>query len=72
LKEDKVIITTGIMHELQKELIGDMGGLKSLAELLRWEYKPRHSFREGNKVRTASAILMSRDELTAFLTPKPE
>jgi len=71
LKEDKVIIMTGIMHELQ-ELIGDMGGLKSLAELLGWEYKPRYSFREGNKVRTASVILVPRDELTAFLIPKPE
>jgi len=71
LKEDKVIITTGIMHELQ-ELMGDMGGLKSLAELLGWEYIPKYSFREGGKVRSVSVIQVAKDEFTTFLVSKLE
>jgi len=71
LKKDTVIVTTGIMHELQ-ELIGDIGGLKSLAELLGWEYTPKYSFKEGGKVRSVSVIQVQKDEFTTFLAPKLE
>jgi len=36
----EVIITMGVMRELEEE-IGDIGGLKSLAELLKWEYRQK-------------------------------
>ena len=36
----EVIVTGGVMRELEEE-IGDIGGLKSLAELLKWEYRQK-------------------------------
>jgi len=40
LRDNEVVITTGVLGEL-KDVIGDIGGLKSLAELLGWEYGVR-------------------------------
>jgi len=37
LRRDEVIFTTGFVEEL-KAITGDIGGLKSVAELLGWEY----------------------------------
>lgn len=37
-RNDKIIMTSGFARELEK-ITGDIGGLKSIAELLGWEYK---------------------------------
>ena len=39
-----MVFTADFARELAG-VIGDIGGLKSIAELLGWEYKPRHSVR---------------------------
>jgi len=73
-KEGKIdiIITTGIMKELTP-LIGDIGGLKSVAELLGWEYKPRYSYRIGEKrekVKTTNIMRIELNDFLEFLLPK--
>jgi hypothetical protein len=47
-KGDTVYITKGIVKELER-VVGDIGGLKSLAELLGWGYDKK-SIRLGKKV----------------------
>jgi len=61
--EDTVVITTGIVNEV-KPIIGDIGGLKSIAELLGWEYK---RVKIGKSV--LWGIVISRNELLEFLNP---
>jgi hypothetical protein len=68
--DDTVLITTSIINELQ-QVIGDVGGLKSIAELLGWEYIPKYSFREGGKIRSISVIRTTRQALIEFLLPQP-
>ena len=48
-KGEEVYITSGIIHELEKE-IGDIGGLKSLAELLEWGYTKKSIRLQGRKL----------------------
>jgi hypothetical protein len=65
--EEYLYITTGIM----KELAGVVGGtesLKSLAELLGWEYDPRWSVRESSRVTSKSVIRVSLKDFIDFLT----
>jgi len=66
LKYDKdgttVIFTSSLTDELRK-VIGDIGGLKSIAELLGWEYK---LFRIKNKVVKGAGI--SLEEFIEFLS----
>jgi hypothetical protein len=44
-----------------------IGDLRSLAELLGWEYKPKHSIRIGNTVKTISVIAVPLQEFKGFL-----
>jgi len=60
---DEVLITTGILRELER-LIGDIGGLKSLAELLGWEYVSKKKL--GKSV--VSVVRTSVEDLLNFLT----
>ncbi len=62
LKEDDVIFTTGLTKELQA-VIGDIGGLKSIAELLGWEYGV---FKVGKKSIRGAKVKLS--ELIDFLS----
>jgi hypothetical protein len=64
-----IIITTGIMKELTT-LIGDIGGLKSVAELLGWEYKSKQSFRIGKEVKNTNIIRIDLNDFLEFLSPK--
>lgn len=68
LKDDVVYFTSGFARELEK-VIGDIGGLKSIAELLKWGYKQRHSFRTSQKVKTMSVMYVPFAEFIEFLTP---
>ena len=64
-----IIITTGIMNDLTP-LIGDIGGLKSVAELLGWEYDPKFSFRVGKKIKNISVMRINLNDFLEFLSPK--
>jgi len=66
LKGDEVIITSGIMNDISS-IIGDIGGIKSLAELLGWEYKAKHSMKIGGKVINRSVIMTSLENFLKFL-----
>ena len=57
-----VVFTTSFVNEL-KNVIGDIGGLKSIAELLGWEYK------RGEKIgkKSRSAIIVKLGEFIEFL-----
>ena len=68
LKGSEVIITYGIVEELRR-IIGDVGGLKSIAELFGWSYHPKKSFRIGKKVKSVACISVSLEELIEFLQP---
>ena len=70
-KGNKVLITTGIMRELE-EVIGDIGGLKSLAELLGWEYDSKYTMREGKNVRGLVVIKVNLEDFIGFLSPSVE
>ena len=69
LKGDKILVTTGILEEIRK-IIGDIGGLKSLAELLGWEYRRKVSLRMGKKVTSIAAAIVALNELIEFLQPE--
>jgi hypothetical protein len=62
-KDNEVLITTGIMQELE-DVIGDIGGLKSLAELLGWEYIPKKKL--GKSV--VSVVSVGKRDLINFLS----
>jgi hypothetical protein len=62
LKDDYVIFTTDFAREI-RNLVGDIGGLKSIAELLSWEYGV---FRIGKK--TLRGARVNLREFIDFLT----
>ena len=62
LREDYVLITTAFLTEI-KPVIGDIGGLRSIAELLGWEYLK--SAKVGKKVMVA--IKVNITDLIEFL-----
>jgi hypothetical protein len=64
-----IIITTGLIDELTP-IIGDIGGLKSIAELLGWEYNPKCSFRIKGKVKNINIIRTNLNDFLEFLSPK--
>jgi hypothetical protein len=64
-----IIITTGLMDELTP-LIGDIGGLKSVAELLGWEYDESFSIRIGKKVTSYSVIKIDLEDFLKYLSPE--
>jgi len=61
-KEDNVIFTTGFAKEIEK-YIGEIGGLKSIGELLGWDYKK--SIKINNKV--LQGITTRFEDLIDFL-----
>ena len=65
-----VYLTSEFARELQP-ITGDIGGLKSLAELLGWAYNKK-SFRDGGKVITKYIIEVSIEEFIRFLTSGEE
>ena len=65
LRCGEVYITNGILGEL-KDTIGDTT-LKSLAELLGWEYKSRHSIRQEYRVTSQSVIKVPLKSFLEFL-----
>ena len=69
LRGEEVMITSGFIEELRR-VMGDVGGLKSVAELLGWSYYPKRSFRIGKKVKSLACISVSIDELIEFLQPE--
>jgi len=66
VRGEELLITTRILSELQ-DVIGDIGGLKSLAELLGWEYIPKYSLKEKGKVRNMSVIRTTKEDFIDFL-----
>jgi hypothetical protein len=48
-------------------VIGDIGGLKSVAELLGWECRKKISLRMDKRITSASCIIMPLSELLEFL-----
>jgi hypothetical protein len=71
LKGGTVYATTGLVKELERELRDDMGGLKSIAEMLGWDYEKKHHFREGKEERNVSVAYTSIEDFLAFLTAEP-
>jgi len=63
---EEILVTVGLVEEL-KDVIGDIGGLKSIAELLGWGYEPR---KIGG--RTAKVAVTSVDNLLGLLVPRVE
>jgi len=67
---DEVLLTTGFADEL-REVVGDIGGLKSIAELLGWSYQKR-SFRDKEKVRNIAVISVPLERFLEFLQLEEE
>uniref|UniRef100_A0A7C2NM67 DNA primase/polymerase bifunctional N-terminal domain-containing protein n=1 Tax=Archaeoglobus fulgidus TaxID=2234 RepID=A0A7C2NM67_ARCFL len=67
-KEDSVYIMRGIIEELEKQDIEVAGGLQSLAELFKWEYIPKKSFKVGGKVMNCSVVRVDYSEFKEFVT----
>lgn len=65
----EILLTSGLVNELTP-IIGDIGGLKSIAELLGWEYIPKYSIRVGKGVKNISIIRTTIEDLLDFITPK--
>ena len=65
---DHVFFTSDFARELE-EVIGDIGGLKSIAELLGWEYKGKHAVRKGKTVTSYSVIRAPLEDFLDFLEP---
>jgi hypothetical protein len=63
---EEILVTVGLVEEL-KEIVGDIGGLKSIAELLGWGYEPR---KIGG--RTVKVAVTSVDRLLGLLAPRVE
>jgi hypothetical protein len=63
---EEILVTVGLVEEL-KDVVGDMGGLKSIAELLRWSYEPR---KIGG--RTVKVAVTTVDRLLELLAPRVE
>jgi hypothetical protein len=63
---EEILVTVGLVEEL-KDVVGDIGGLKSIAELLGWGYEPR---KIGG--RTVKVAVTSVDRLLGLLAPRVE
>jgi len=63
-KDEYIYITNGILPELEKE-IGDIGGLKSMAELLGWNYAVAKVNGKASRI-----ISVSLDDFISFLYPE--
>jgi hypothetical protein len=67
LRGETVYITTGVIDELRKAVGNVIGDLRNLAEILGWEYKPKHSIRVGSAVKNMSVIAVPLQEFKDFL-----
>jgi hypothetical protein len=67
LRGENVHITTGIVDELRKVAGGVIGDLRSLADLLGWEYRGKHSIRIGSTVKSISVIVVPLEDFMDFL-----
>ncbi|RUM28763.1 MAG: hypothetical protein DSY42_07850 [Aquifex sp.] len=67
LMGENIIITKVIIDKLEKEVVG-LGGLRGLADLLNWQYKPKYSWRENGKTQNKSVVLVKLDNFLEFLT----
>ena len=65
LRKDTIIITSAFASDL-KSIIGDIGGLRSIAELLGWEYQK--SVKIGKRV--LAAIRVNIRDFLGFLSPE--
>jgi hypothetical protein len=63
---EEILVTRGLVEELV-DVVGDIGGLKGLAELLGWNYLPR---KIGGK--TVKVAVTSIRDLVSFLAPPVE
>jgi len=70
-KRDSVIITSGIFNQLKSE---NITSLKALASLFNpdWVYKKPFSLREGNQIKTMSAIIIDFENFINFLCVEPD
>ena len=64
--EEYLYITTGLVNELSK-VVSSVGSLKSIAELLGWEYIPKMSVREGKRTTSYRLIRISLKDFIDFL-----
>ena len=65
---DYVVFTPAFAKELAG-VIGDIGGLKSIAELLGWEYKKKHTFRRGKTTTSYNIVRVPLEDFLDFLRP---
>ena len=65
LKDDKVIINKSLLEELG---LASKTNLKSLAEMLGWEYDGKFTERIGGKIQGFAAIVTSVEDFIAFIT----
>jgi predicted RNA-binding Zn-ribbon protein involved in translation (DUF1610 family) len=70
LRGDEVLITTGIINEL-RGIAPNIENLKSIAELLGWEYRSKFSRKIGGKVVSYSVIAVPISTFIEFLLPSP-
>ena len=70
-KDETVYITSGFVKEIES-LVGNTGGLKSLAELLGWEYNPKYTLRDGKSVKGLVVIRVDLEDFISFLNPTIE
>ena len=69
-RNNEVLITTGVLDELRGVVEG-IEDLKSLADLLGWEYK-KYSMRVEGKTKNIVVIKVSLEDFLSFLTPHIE
>jgi len=67
LRGETVYITTGVVDELRKAVGNVVGDLRNLAEILGWDYKPKHSIKIGGMVKNISVIAVPLQEFKDFL-----
>jgi hypothetical protein len=65
-KENIIYITTGIVEDLKKNKI-EAGDLKSLAEMLGWEYIPTKPMKMGGKTTSRSVVKVDLEDFLNFL-----
>jgi hypothetical protein len=65
-----VYLLPGLMDELERAgVVGSLGGLKSIAELLNWEYIPKLSIRVAERTTSRAVIRTTLRRFLDFLLP---
>jgi len=66
----EVFLLPGLMDELERAgAVGSLGGLKSIAELLNWEYIPKLSIRVAERTTSRAVIRTTLRRFLDFLLP---